>query len=97
MLVITQAAEIQRKNYKFKALVHKIMGKIQIEKMKNFSSELKGVDPGKVHLALRLKDEFMQRTTNYRKNIDKLEKVIIMIKFQKSMYTSLLILKKQDK
>ena len=83
MLVITQAAEIQRKNYKFKALVHKIMGKIQIEKRKNFSSELKGVDPGKVHLALRLKDEFMQRTTNYRKNIDKLEKVIIMIEILK--------------
>ena len=79
MLVLTQAAEIGQKNHRFKTLVHKIMGKLQIEKMKHFSSELKNIDPGKIHLALKLKDEFMQRTVNYRKNVEKMEKVIIMI------------------
>ena len=61
-----------------KQAVHKVMGKLQIEKMRTYTEELKNIDAGNLHTMMKINQQFLQRSLNYRRNVDLLQRYALI-------------------
>ena len=61
-----------------KQAVHKVMGKLQIEKMRTYTEELKNIDAGNLHTMMKINQQFLQRSLNYRRNVDLLQRCALI-------------------
>ena len=78
MLNMAQIHDGNQKNQKFKQAVHKVMGKLQIEKMRTYTEELKNIDAGNLHTLMKVNQQFLQRSLHYRRNVDMLQRCTLI-------------------
>ena len=78
MLNMAQIDGGNQKNQKFYQTVHKVMGKLQIEKMRTYTEELKNIDAGNIHTLMKVNQHFLQRSLNYRRNVEMLQRCTLI-------------------
>ena len=80
MLKLDQASGGKEKNKKFKDIVQKVMCKLKLEKMLHYTEEMKQLKLGNVTAMMAVNDEFLRRSLGYRKNVDHLNRDVLILR-----------------